>query len=206
MWEGIIKFIRGWKYNTHPERIAYKTRDIAMNGAMAAFNFFRDEKFRELSGFARLGEEEQNRIFNELTVTNLVLAILLLEQKAREENGEEKKNYLRALRDALPDNFIAYLAEQGIPGEFVEIWKKLIDLRRDEYAENMRAYRQELFAAGDKTMAAVAADNKLLIFQTVVFGLYDHIVRGMVKKDDPLYLYLQPYLLGHYKEFLKYMI
>ena len=206
MWRGIKNFIRNWKYNTHPERIAYKTRDIAMVGAIAAFNFFRDEKFRELAGFARLSEEEQNRIFNELTVTNLVMALLLLEQIAREDDGEDKKNYLRALRDGLPDNFIAYLGEQGIPGELAEIWKKLIDLRRDEYAENMTVYRQELFSHGDKTMAAVAADNKLLIFQTVVFGLYDHVVHGQVKKDDPLYLYFQPYLLGYYKEFLKKMI
>jgi hypothetical protein len=206
MWRGIKNFIRGWKYNTDPERIVYKTRDIAMAGAVAAFNFFRDEKFHELAGFAALSEEEQNRIFNELTVTNLVLALLLLEQIAREDDSEDKKNYLRALRDALPDNFIGYLKEKGIPNELAEIWKKLIDLRRGEYAENMTAYRQEFFSHGDKIMAAVASDNKLLIFQTVVFGLYDHIVRGQVKKDDPLYLYFQPYLLGYYKEFLKKMI
>lgn len=203
MFEKIIGFFRFLKYNIVPERIEMKAKKIAMTGANEAFRFFKDEKFRELIKFVDLMEEEQNRIFNELTVTNLVLTILLLEQIAREEENTDRKKYLQAIRETLPEYFINFLKGLGIDARFVEIWRKLIDLRYDEYAKDMVRFRGEMLAQNEKDLSVFINDNSLMIFQTMVFGLYDHLTRSRIKKADPLYLYLQPYFLKVYKGIVK---
>ena len=202
MFQKILDFIYYWKYNTHPERIEFQSRKLVLYGAKQAFELFKDEKFRQLVKFTEIGEEEQNRIFNELMVTNLMFFMFLLEQILKEINDEKKKLYYASLREGVPEYFRRYIRTIGIPEEFASIWDKLIDLRYDEYSKDIIDVRSE-FLKGDEELSELAKHNVAMIFQSLALGLYHHIVRGKIVEDDPLYKYIQPYLMIIYKGYLK---
>lgn len=200
----IIETIRFFKYNTRPARIEAKARKIALFGANLALECFRDERFRELIRFVYLGEEEQNRIFNELTVTNLVMAMLLVEQNIRETDDRDKEQYLKAVCKALPDYYVNFLRQIGIAETHVALWDKLIALRYDEYVHDMGEFRREFSSSEDTNMKELALDNRVMLFQTLALGVYRHIMRGKIRTDDPLCVrHVQPYLLGVYKGILQ---
>lgn len=200
----IAEIIKFFKYNTHPARIEAKARKVALFGANLALECFRDGRFRELANFKNLDEEEQNRIFNELTVTNLVMAMLLVDQIIRETDNNDKKQYLKTVREALPDYYVNFLRRIGIAEAYVTLWDKLIAMRYDEYANDMGEFRREFLSSQDKKLAELALDNDVVLFQTLALGLYRHIMRGKIKKGDPLYVrHIQPYLLGVYNGVLQ---
>jgi len=204
MLDKIVAFIRFFKYNTHPARIESKARKIGLFGANLALECFRDERFRTLSNFKNLDAEEQNRIFNELTVTNVVMAMLLVEQNIRETNVSDRKQFLKAVREALPDYYVNFLRRIGISEEYVALWDKLIAMRYDEYVHDMGEFRREFWSAEDRELAELALHNNVVMFQALALGLYSHIVRGKIKKGDPLYVrHIQPYLLGAYRGILQ---
>lgn len=128
--------------------------------------------------------------------------MFLLEQILKEINDEKKKVYYQSLRETVPKYFRKYLRAIGIPEKFANIWDKLIDLRYDEYSKDIIDVRSE-FLKGDDELSELAKHNVAMIFQSLAFGLYRHIVRGKIVQDDPLYKYIQPYLLIMYKGYLK---
>jgi len=203
MFDKIRNFIKFWKYNTHPSRMEFKSRKVALFGANKAFQLFKDESFGKLMFFDKKDEEERNRIFNELTVTNLVFLMLLLEQIVRETEDEDAKEYFRALRTTAPEYFKNFIRRIGIPEQYATLWDGLIDMRYNEYVAETKEMREEFFKQDDESLREYALDNKIMLFQTIVLGLYGHLVRGKIKKDDPLYKYLQLYLLQIHKGYLK---
>ncbi len=127
MFDKIRNFIRFWKYNTHPSRMEFKSRKVALFGMEKALQLFKDESFGKLMFFDKKGEEERNRIFNELTVTNLVFLMLLLEQIIRETEDEDAKEYFRALRETVPEYFKNFIRRIGVPEQYATLWDGLID-------------------------------------------------------------------------------
>jgi hypothetical protein len=180
-----------------------KARKAVLFGANQALRFFQDDRFRELINFAKHDEEEQNRFFNELTVTNLILLMLLVDQSIKEVSNEDKKEYLKALREAVPKYFKTFIGRIGIPKEFATIWNKLIDLRYDEYVNETNEVRAAFLGQKNKELQEYAMDYRLMIFQSIALGLYSHLMRGKIKPGDSLYKYIQPYLLGVYEGYLK---
>lgn len=203
MFQKIRDFIRFWKYNTHPNRMEFKSRKVALFGTKKAFQLFKDKSFRELMFFDKKDEEERNRIFNELTVTNLVLLMLILEQIVRETEDEDKKEYLRALREAVPEYFKNFIRRIGIPEQYATLWDGLIDMRYNEYINEVGEIRREFLKQNDELLRECALDNRIMLFQTIALGLYRHLMWGKIKKGDPLYKHLQPYLLQIHKGYLK---
>lgn len=203
MFRRIREFIRFWKYNTHPAKMEVRARSAVLFGANKALKMFQDKAFRAAMHFEKKNEEEHNRIFNELTVTNLIFLKLLLDQLVLEEEDEDKKNYTRALNKEVLKYFKDFLRRINIPKKYALIWNKLIDLRYNEYKKEMLEVRGEFLRHSDEKLHEYALDNRVMIFQTVALGLYRHLVRGKIKKGDPLFNYLQPYLLNVHKGYLK---
>lgn len=191
------------KYNTHPARIEMKSRKLVLLGANKAFELFKDQQFRSLIKFDKMIEDEQNRVFNELVVTNLILLMLLLDRFALEADRGDKKEYLTVLRKAVPEYFNSFIGTLGIPEKFVNIWKKLVDLRYDEYINSTHEIRGEFLQHDDAEIRDHAMDFKLMIFQSIAIGLYDHIMRGKIYPKSPIYKYLQPYLFKVYTGYLQ---
>ncbi len=195
----MFHWLKFFKYNTIPKRIKYRCQSLVMAGAKQAFALYQDKDVREMLRFSNVNKVEQDRYFNEMVATNHIMLMMILDQEIVECDDGDRKNYLKALRGQVTPHFLAYLREIGIPGKFVHIWKKLIDLRYDEY-ENGKLEWRDVFMEVDQD---AASDNRVMIFQTTSFGLYDHLKRGDIEKGDPLYKRIQMFQLPAFKGLVK---
>lgn len=158
----------------------------------SAYQVFLDESFRELVDFKRQNEEEQNRIFNELTVTGLGLLLLLIDDKLPSIK-DERKNFWKEVRDKIPELFTAWLESLGIAKTYVEIWTKLIDLRMDEYLKDRgitrNAWAEELLKENDEEMNDAAVRVETMTVSSLL-----HITRGKAKPRSPLHFHMRTWL------------
>ena len=204
MLQKIINTVRYIRYSTHPAKLEHRCRKTVLYGSHLAHNCFRDEEVRRLIRFEKHSEEEQNRIFNELTVTNIALLMLLIDQRVQETSEEFHKEYLQALRAEIPKFYSAFLRRINVPEHLAKLWDQLVEMRYDEYSTDMLESRRKFFEEeGNEIAHEIASDNRAMIFQTVVLGLYSHLTRGKIKKGDPLYIFLQKYLIGTHKGLIK---
>lgn len=155
-----------------------------------AFQLFRNKEFRGLANFGVLSQVEQDRIFNELVVSYVVLIILMLEAPDLRV-PEEFRDYLRALKEKIPTAHVEYLKNLGTEAQHLRDWGKLIDMRYEEYAKDRHEVRA---AAMEIESAEKALDlddlekiQMLLPVQTVAIGCHDHVCRGETKGRDELF-------------------
>jgi hypothetical protein len=155
-----------------------------------AFGLFRDKEFRRLANFDVLSQVEQDRIFNELVLSYLVLVILVLEAPDLRVPGEFR-DYLRDLKEKIPAAHMEYLRTLGMEDGHLRDWGRLIDMRYEEYAKDRHEVRA---AAMEIESAEKALDlddlekiQMLLPVQTVAIGCHDHVCRGETKGRDDLF-------------------
>ncbi|MEK7211119.1 MAG: hypothetical protein AAB731_00630 [Patescibacteria group bacterium] len=173
----IYHIIIGWfaKIIFGPPSVERATSRIMWSGLKSAHKFFRDQGVRELLNFEKLKQTEQDRIFNELVVTNLLLFVLMLDTVA-ELTGGYRRDFCRDLSETL---FYAYpreLARMGVGEEHVDLWNKLMKMRYDEYREDERRWKKRPDPRMQNPWRTVLA----------VGGL-DHLRRGKTSPDDPLF-------------------
>ncbi|MCK4553565.1 hypothetical protein KAU19_01215 [Candidatus Parcubacteria bacterium] len=195
----MFKFIRFLKYNTHPARIESKCRSLVLLGCNQAMRMFKSEDIRKLLKFDQVSRTEQDRFFNEMTVTNIIMLLLILDKQIIETDDPERKEHLKALREQVPKFFNAFLKRIGIPKKYAKIWQKLVDLRYDEYDRDAIEWRGALMDINYE----VATEKSFMIFQTMAFGLYHHLRRGKVDSKDELFKRVQGFLLPVYKGLMK---
>ena len=106
---------------------------LSQAAASAAFHLFKDKQFKKSAGFNRLSQTEQDRIFNELVVANLVLFMLVFEAPDLRV-AEESRGYLGGVNKRIPQANVQNLRELGIESKYLRDWEKLIDMRYEEYA------------------------------------------------------------------------
>lgn len=195
----MFKIIRFLKYNTHPARIEAKCRSLVLIGSKAAFRMFKSEDVRKLLNFNQVDKVEQDRFFNEMTVTNIIMLMLIMDKQIAEADPGERREYLKVLREEVPKFYLVFLGKIGIPKKYVNIWKKLVNLRYDEYNRDTLEWRQTFMGINHE-----AATNKgVLIFQTLAFGLFNHLRRGKVDPEDELYKYIKASLFPVYKHLIR---
>jgi len=163
--------------------------------AESAGKVFNDSQFQKLARVQEFDEEERNRIFNEVQVTGLVYLILLIENKLR-YMADERISHWREVAQAIPAVYCAWLAELGIAQEFVDIWKKLIDLRLSEYQEEFFGTKEvlEKRLADELEGRQEEVKDAFYRLETVAVASMLHITRGKAKPDDPLKRHLMTWL------------
>jgi len=158
-----------------------------------AFQIYRHPIFRRLVSFESLEKIEQDRIFNELVVTNIVLLMLSLEANDLRIK-EELKEFILLVKDSLPKAHCDELANLGIEKQYLDIWEKLIKLRYEEYSNNKNEIREASMQlkARDKELTTddIVDIQSILPLQTVAFGCFDHICRGKTKGKEDLLNFL----------------
>lgn len=158
-----------------------------------AFQIYRHPKFRFLTSLESLEKIEQDRIFNELVVTNIVLLMLSLEANDLGVK-EELKDYFLLVKDSLPKAHCHELATLGIEKEYLDIWEKLIKLRYEEYSRNKNEIREASmqFEAKDRELTVKDLEDiqSILPMQTAAFGCFDHVCRGKTKGKEDLLNFL----------------
>lgn len=171
----------------------------------SVFTTFKAERFRELANFKKLPVSEQDRIFNELEVAGICLAIFYLRLRKSLVNSEDYQFWQEVERH-LPKQLQKILIGYGTDGANAKKMGQLIDERREEYEEiasqaweasdNLKSEFRNL-APEMKTFAARA--------QATAVGTVDHIRRGKIKEGDPLIKYLVAWLMALYKDIEKFV-
>jgi len=161
------------------EKIAEK---VVKKNTHSAFRIFKDEDIRKLLNFSKINQTEQDRIFNEFVVIGLSLAILTAETISK--INEEKNNSFRKLKDEIFIYYPDWLKELGVEKQYCDIWRKLIEMRCDEYQKDFEKYQAHLpdFRKVNPWISIVA-----------IGGLH-HLRRGKTSPEDPLFKHLLAWL------------
>ncbi|HBU07283.1 MAG TPA: hypothetical protein DEB09_04335 [Candidatus Magasanikbacteria bacterium] len=175
-----------------------KEADYLLKRANAsAYQVFINPDFRKLVGFESQTQVEQDRIFNELVVTAIVYVMIMIDGRLSENRVKaERIHFWMDLRDMIPNVYVDYLKSLGIAGQHLDVWKKLIKLRWDEYSdgqnETRSAWAKEFAEHPDKDVL-----NEMAVrLETLTVGALLHITRGQAKSnaDDPLRRHLRTWL------------
>jgi hypothetical protein len=177
---------------------------LSQAAASAGYQLFKDKQFRKLADFGRLSQTEQDRIFNELVVANLVLFMLVFEAPdLRVVN--EYRDYLAGLKKRIPQAYVQNLRGLGIEAKYLQDWEKLIDMRYEEYARDKHDVRAAAMEVESKerslNMDALSKIQILVPVQTVAIGCHRHICRGETKGKDDLFTLILQSLTRFYFEF-----
>lgn len=177
---------------------------LSQAAASAAFHLFRDKRFRKLAGFDRLSQTEQDRIFNELVVANLVLNMLVFEAPdLRVADGQ--RSYLAGVNKKIPLAYVQNLRDLGIEAKYLQDWEKLIGMRYEEYARDRHDVRAAAMELESKerslNMDTLSKIQMLVPVQAVAIGCHHHVCRGETKGKDDLFKLILESLSRFYFEF-----
>lgn len=178
--------------------------NLSQAAASAAFQVFENKQFRKLAGFNRLSQAEQDRIFNELVVANLVLFMFVFEAPDLRV-ADEQRAYLAGVNKKIPLAYVQNLRNLGIEAKHLQDWEKLIGMRYEEYAKDRHQVRAAAMELESKerslNMASLSKIQMLVPVQTVAIGCHDHICRGETKGKDDLFKLILQSLTRFYFEF-----
>ncbi len=177
---------------------------IVKETAELAGEVFNEPQFQELSKEKELDQEEQNRIFNEVQVTGLVYSMLFIEQR-RQFLDENRAILWREVINKIPDTFCAWLVEIGIEQQYIDVWRKLIDLRLREYKEARFGVRDIL---EEELRDEEGSDNIKDVYyclEGVAIGSTLHIMRGKMKRDDFLRRHMKTWLVVLQQDLIRKM-
>ena len=177
---------------------------LSQAAASAAFHLFKDKGFRKLAGFDRLSQTEQDRVFNELVVANLVLFMLVFEAPDLRV-ANESRDYLAGVKKRIPQAYVQDLKNLGIEAKYLQDWEKLIDMRYEEYARDRHDVRAAAMKIESKErsldMDTLSKIQVLVPVQAVAIGCHHHICRGETKGKDDLFKLILQSLTRFYFEF-----
>jgi hypothetical protein len=173
------------------DQMADTTAAALIQGAAgSAFNLFRDRQYRRLAGFEGLSQTEQDRIFNELVVSYVVMIMLLLEAPDLRVPADFKA-YLAGLKRKIPKAHVDHLRSLGVQNIHLQDWEKLIDMRYDEYARDRHDVRAAAMQieSSEKTldMDSLSRIQMLVPVHAVAIGCHHHVCRGETEGRDDLF-------------------
>lgn len=160
----------------------------------SAYEIFLDQRIRQLINFDEQTRVEQDRIFNELVVTALVLLKAIIEYKLPDIEPL-RQDFWQNVYHEIQNSFINWLAELGVERKYLNLWHELIDLRYDEYKERRFLTKQTL----EQELAEIQEDEDIneILIRTVTLAISSmlHITRNKARPDDPLKKHLKTWLM-----------
>lgn len=162
----------------------------------SAFRVFREKKFRDLSFFNKLPVLEHDRIFNELEVSGICLALFYL-GIVKPYTKPEDFHFWREVEENLVGQFQNKLKYLGTDTNNTDLMGKLINMRFEEYQllANTSRSTNDFMNPEFKTFSPATKQLAAIINATAV-GTADHILRGEIKEGDPLIKYIMGWLFG----------
>lgn len=171
-----------------PEKMAEEIVQVACG---SVYKVFIDKDFRKQLNFERQSRIEQDRFFNELVVTALILVYYISETAVADKQGDDAC-FWRSVRDLLKTNFLAWLGQLGIDKKFVDTWGRLIELRTEEYNGDKIEMRRQMTES--KEFQDQVLNVRFIRVQVLAIGCLRHLRRGKETPKDPLYKYLLSWL------------
>jgi len=163
---------------------------LAEESAHQAFKLFQNKEYRRSARFEALDMVEQDRIFNELVVSHLVLIMLILEAPDLRV-APEFRDHLARLKELVPKAYVDTLKSLGVEDEHLRMWEQLISLRYEEYAKDrhdVRSAAMHLEAREKRLDLDDLSRIQLLVpVQAVAIGCHHHVCRGETDGRDELF-------------------
>jgi len=175
----------------------------AQHAAMAEFT---NRDFRTLAGFSGLIQTEQDRIFNELVVATLTVFMLTLEAPdvrfGDDEESKAMRTFFPYVREEIPRAHGRSLADNGVERKYVDIWRKLLTMRYEEYSKDKQEVRWAAMQSETHLTNDTLSDIQVLLpVQTVAIGCHRHICRGKIQGKDELFKHIIRWLGRFYVEY-----
>lgn len=171
-----------------------ETKFLVKVAAGSGYEIFLDQKICQLMNFENQTQSEKDRIFNELVVTALVLLLSIVESRLPDIEPS-RQEFWQTVHKEIPDIFTQWLTELEVHRNHVDIWRKLIDLRYDEYKENRWRVKQALVDELEKNRDEEEINEMAVRVATLTTSGLLHITRGRAKPDHPLRKSLRTWLL-----------
>lgn len=171
--------------DVNPQNLGEELAELA---AQRAFKIYQDKEFRQLINFESLEKTEQDRIFNELVITGLVLEMQILE--APDLNVPiHLRERLMNVKEEIPQAHLKEMQNLGIEKRFIRLWEKLIKMRYEEFQREKNKIRSAAFEsqAGEVGQRELFEIQALVPLHTAAILSFDHITRGNGKPEDPLF-------------------
>lgn len=193
---GALKIMKNLR-SPYDKRPVIAVSDYILNEIVLplVFRVFQEDKFRELAYFKKLPVSEHDRIFNELEVAGICLAIFYLDA-VKSLVRPEDYHFWRNTEEHLPKQLQKILMGYGVDGSNAKMMRELIDMRRKEYEE---LAEKTLEASIDLKPELQELTPEMRWFatkaQATAVGATDHIRRGKIQEGDPLIKYLIGWLM-----------
>ncbi len=173
----------------------------------SVFRFFKEDEFRELANFKKLPISEHDRIFNELEVAAICLAVFYM-RAIKSVVKPEDYHFWQGVEFHLPKQLQKTLMGYGVKGGNAKLMRQLIDLRRIEYeelsGEVSYANESEISRSEFKDLPS-EMKHFTAAMQATAIGTTGHIRRGKMVKGNPLIRHLTFWLLGLQKKTSKFV-
>lgn len=171
----------------------------------SVFCIFQDKIFREHAGFSKIPQSEHDRIFNELEISAIYLAIVYLNiVKSAVEPGDY--HFWQGVEEYLPRQLQKTLISHGVDSSNAKLMCQLIDIRRAEY-EEIETHIRDASNQESEEFKKLSARNKHIaaVVQSIAIGTADHIRRGELREHDPLVSHLIAWFIFLQKQIGKFV-
>ena len=193
---GTLKLMKAMR-QPDDRRPIIATSDHILNELVlpSIFQTFKKGEFRNLANFKKLPVVEHDRIFNELEVAGVYLAIFCLRLMKPLVRSEDY-HFWQDVEFHLPKQLQKILINYGVDGASAKLLKELTEMRGDEYEE----LAEKVLEVNDgekeefKNLPSELKDMAAFIQATAVVTT-DHIRRGKINQGDSLIKYLVKWLV-----------
>ncbi len=160
----------------------------------SCFRLFQDDVFRERARFHKLPRSEHDRIFNELEVAGICLAMFYL-RMARVTGRVEEYRFWQSVDEHLPRELGEILKGYGVDSASAKLMRDLISMRRREYEELAEHVEKENSERVEFKELSSMQKQFAAVWHATAVGTSSHITRGNLQEGDPLTQYLIQWLL-----------
>ena len=154
------------------------------------FETFNDAQFRELAHFKKLPRSEHDRIFNELEVSGVCIAIFYL-RSVKTLVRPADYHFWQDTEWYLPKQLQQILLGYRIDSGNAKLMRELVEMRKKEYEDLLtEVHRMNQEASAEFKSAPAEVREFAAALQATAVGTVGHIRRGKYAPGDPLVHYL----------------
>lgn len=167
---------------------------LAQFVSSSSFEVWNRKDFRMYLDFGHISVGEHDRIFNELLVSTLGMYVLFAEY-AVERSHIAFKSLLTDFKNNLVLSFLDQFRKLGVEEKNIKEWSTLINLRFKEYHDDYKVALKESKKAREFEKTEDDLRTRWAIVETITIDCLDHIRRGKVERDDPLWKLLRKWFI-----------
>jgi hypothetical protein len=169
------------------------TSNLDQKAIKWAHKIYWDKRFLEEAKIKNLNQTEKDRVFNELIVSVEILIMATLKMAGHEETTNE-----------IAKVHSEFMKELGIEKVYRDTWKKLINMRFEEYERSKNDARMAMIEFESKEKDITSSDvgeiNMLIPPFEIATICHKHILRGKTKGNDDLFKFIFKNMSRFYME------